>query len=404
MDLHLLGIAHNPLGPENCRDPFGELVWVLGKTLRSAGHKVILYGAAGSDTTCCDEFVECVSAATLERVYGQRDKTHYQFDSGQGWDGNDEAWREFRMRAAWELENRTRDKAPSVILASVGWAFEDFCQQFLQKHVVVEPLIGYNHTFAEHRVFPSHAWRHYTMAEDVGNKRANPASPSRKDTVIPHPIDIDQFEFCAEKGDYAIFLGRVNQSKGVLFAVEACKKAGIPLKVVGQLPAEPEGSQIRKQIEAGGAEWVGSVGLKERSAMLGKAKALIACTVYCEPFGMTVPQALACGTPVITTSWGGVSESNVNGYTGYHCDTVADAVAALNHVGEIRPEVCRAWAEAQFGIVPTGRRYDAYLRVIAGQENVELTRLHRLHPLEVMAACAQAVAAKAEQSTVQEST
>lgn len=389
MDLHLLGIAHNPLGPEHCRDPFGELVWVFGKALRSAGHRVILYGAAGTDTTCCDDFVECVGADTLARVYGARDKVNHQFDAGQGWDGADDAWREFKMRAAWALESRIRDKAPAVILASVGWALVDFCAPFMGKHLVVEPLIGYNHTFAEHRVFPSHAWRHYTMGDDVAQKRANGGSPSRKDTVIPHPIDIESFEFCADKADYAMFLGRVNATKGVLFAVDACKKAGMPLKVVGQLPAEPEGSQLRKQIEAGGAEWVPSVGPKERSAMLGKARALLAPTVYCEPFGMVAPQAMACGTPVICTAWGGVSESVVHGYTGYHCDTVADAVAALRQVDRIRPEVCRAWAGARFGIQPVGQQYDAYLRLIAGEADVPLVRLHQPHPLEVIAALAQ---------------
>ena len=390
MNLHLVGIAHNALGPQNCRDPFGELVWVFGKALRSAGHHVILYGAAGSDLACCDEFIECVGAETTERTYGGRDKERYQFDSGQGWAGDDEAWREFKMRAAWELERRVRDKAPAVILCSVGWALADMMQPFMRTHIVVEPLIGYNMTFAEHRVFPSKAWWHYMLAKDAIAAK-NEASPTKRDAVIPHPIEPSLFEYRAEKEDYAMFLGRVNESKGVMFALDACQKAGVKCLVVGQLPREPEGTKMLHLIKHYGGQYMGSVGADERKRLLAGARVLLAPTTYVEPFGMIAPQAMMSGTPVICTHWGGLAESVVHGYTGYHVQTVPDTVEALASIGKIRPEVCRAWALARFAPEPVGALYSAYLGKITSKDGAGgIKWLHEPHPLEVLTALAAA--------------
>ena len=389
MDLHLLGMAHSPIGPEFCRDPYGESMWALGKALMGEGHNVILYGAEGTDTRCCNEFVQCIGADTTQRIYGHADRARYMFDSGKGWTVADEAWTEFKMRAALELELRIRHTVPSVVLCSIGWAFEDWMARLSEKkHLVVEPMIGYGKTSAPFRVFTSKAWRHYTMAEDVANKRVNPGSPSKGDAVIPYPLDMDLFEFQQEKGDYALFIGRVIPAKGVLFAASACKKAGIPIKVVGQLPPEPDGANMRKQLDDLGAEWQQSVGPKERSNIIGKARMMVVPTIYCEPFGLVAAQAAACGTPCAVTTYGGLSETVVHGYTGYHCATEYDLVNALDQSGKIQPSLCRAWAEARFSCQSVGKLHTAYLKTITGVD-AGLDWLHEPHPLEIIVALAQ---------------
>ena len=374
MNVHMLGLAHNPINLDGVRDAFTMKVYNLCRMLRSVGHTVVLYGAAGSDTSICDEFVECVSAETYRKCYGEQDKVKYLFDSGNGWAGDDEAWLEFRFRCAMELGRRVGDRADEPILLSIGWCHAPMIEGLkglgqCRSAKIIESGIGYDKTYAETRVFESFAWMHFRWGAD----KEPPNAPGRQDVVIPNYFDPEHFEFREKKDDYFLFLARVVPSKGYLTALQACKKAKVRLKVVGQLPRDPK--QAREAVEAikqFGGEYGESVGMEERKGLLAGARGLFCLTDYVGPFEGVAVEAMLSGTPVIASDRGAMTETVPHGITGWRCHTLGDVGDAIERIREIAPKVCRGWALRRYSMEVIRHKYDALLRLVVNGEKMGL--------------------------------
>ena len=361
MRLHVLGLAHSPISLDSFRDPFAGLCFNFCRMMRGLGHEIILYGAVGSDPSICDEFVEVVTQKVYDESYGRADKGTYQFDSSVGsWNGGreDKAWVQFHVKTAAALNDRLTEE-PELVLAMIGWAAAPALAHLPKNAIVVEPTVGYGTTVAPNRVFPSYAWMHWIKAKDGGKEGDG---PPRNDAVIQHYLDPAHFEFREKKGDYFLFMGRINETKGYRVALEACKKAGVPLKVVGQLPRDPEGERVTlATIRDLGGEYVPSVGIDQRRELLAGARAALCLVTYTEPFGLVAIEAAMSGTPVISTDLGGYTETVEHGVTGWRCLTTGDIEEAINRVGEISPKACRARAERKNSMAAIGPKYEAYL-------------------------------------------
>jgi glycosyltransferase involved in cell wall biosynthesis len=100
---------------------------------------------------------------------------------------------------------------------------------------------------------------------------------------------------------------------------------------------------------------------------LGGARALLHLIGFDEPFGLSVVEAMACGTPVVAHRRGSMPELIEHGVTGFLVDTPAEAVDAIAHAGELDRAACRARVAERFSI---GRMADAYLalyrRILGG--------------------------------------
>ena len=110
------------------------------------------------------------------------------------------------------------------------------------------------------------------------------------------------------------------------------------------------------------------VGGPDRARALGSAKALLHLIAFDEPFGLSVVEAMACGTPVIAYARGSMPELIEDGVTGFLVDTFEEAVAAIGRVGAIDRANCAARARQRFSVERMTDEYIAlYERLLTGR-------------------------------------
>ena len=119
--------------------------------------------------------------------------------------------------------------------------------------------------------------------------------------------------------------------------------------------------------------YVGSADPARRDELLGGALALLHPIAFDEPFGLSVVEAMACGTPVVAFERGSMREVVADGETGFLVHTVDEAVAVVGADGSEGPlaaidrRACRAHVERRFGVETMVDGYlEVYRRVLDG--------------------------------------
>jgi glycosyltransferase involved in cell wall biosynthesis len=138
--------------------------------------------------------------------------------------------------------------------------------------------------------------------------------------TIHHGIDPSLYPVPDGKREYLSFLGRIAPSKGTHLAIEIAKKAGIPLKIAGEIqPINKDywEAKVKPYIDGKFIEYVGEVGLEEKGDFLGNSLAMLFPLQWDEPFGLVMIEAMACGTPVLSLPGGSVPEVVKEGVSGY---------------------------------------------------------------------------------------
>jgi glycosyltransferase involved in cell wall biosynthesis len=179
--------------------------------------------------------------------------------------------------------------------------------------------------------------------------------------TIHHGIDIENFAYRPANGEYLLFFGRIHPDKGTHEAIEIAKQVGLQLIIAGIIQDDAYYDQyVKPHLNDGAVVYVGSAGPEQRNELLGGAAALLHPIRFEEPFGLSVVEAMACGTPVIAFSRGSMPEIINDGHNGFLVDDISGAVAAVGRIDEIRREDCREWVERRFTV---SRMVEDYLRV-----------------------------------------
>jgi glycosyltransferase involved in cell wall biosynthesis len=189
-------------------------------------------------------------------------------------------------------------------------------------------------------------------------------------TMIPNGVDLSEWRPTAEpEGRYVACLGRICHEKGYDVALRAAHAAGVPLVLGGQVFGYAEHQRhFTEQIAPlldGERRFVGPVSGEAKRRLLANASAVLVPSRIAETCSLVTLEALACGTPVITSAAGAPSSLIEAGISGWVAKDEADFARALARVHELSRSACRLRAE-RFDQRETARRYLALYAEIAG--------------------------------------
>ena len=145
-------------------------------------------------------------------------------------------------------------------------------------------------------------------------------------------------------GDYLAFLGRIAPEKRLDRAIRIAAQAGMQLKIAAKVDKVDRAyfvSEIKPLLGRPGIEYVGEITEKEKGDFLGNALAYLFPIDWPEPFGLTMIEAMACGTPTIAFRRGSVPEIIEPGVSGFIVDTEDEAVSAIECCKNFDRRLCR---------------------------------------------------------------
>ena len=186
--------------------------------------------------------------------------------------------------------------------------------------------------------------------------------------TIHHGIDTDAFALHPAPGRYLLFFGRIHPDKGTVEAIDVAARCGMPLVIAGIVQDQRYFDElVLPRIDGEKVSFIGAVGPTERSDLLGGAQALLHLIGFDEPFGYSVVEGMAGGTPVSGFNRGSMPELIADESTGFLVEDVDGAVAAVAASAALDREAVRAHALARFGVARMVDAYiDAYERVLRG--------------------------------------
>jgi len=182
--------------------------------------------------------------------------------------------------------------------------------------------------------------------------------------------------------EYLAFVGRISPEKRLDRAIRIAVKAGMKLKIAAKIDAVDRQyfeSHIKELLDLPGVEFLGEMDEVQKTRLLAGAFAYLFPIDWPEPFGLTMIEAMSCGTPTIAYRCGSVPEIIENGVNGFVVTNEDEAVAALREVKNINRARCRATFEQRFTACRMARDYvSIYESLIDGGTLLDLP-----HPFEV---------------------
>jgi len=226
--------------------------------------------------------------------------------------------------------------------------------------LVTTPVVTTIHGFSSERIVPVYA-RYDATTTYVAISDADRHPRLHYAATILHGIDTDAFAVHPSPGGYLLFFGRIHPHKGAADAIAVAVATGRRLVIAGIVQDEAYfDAEVAPHVDGDQIRFVGAIAAEQRAELLGGADALLHLIHFDEPFGFSVAEALACGTPVIANRRGSMPELIDDGRTGFIVDDVAGAVAAVARAGELDRAAIRADAVVRFG---RDRMVDAYIDV-----------------------------------------
>lgn len=208
----------------------------------------------------------------------------------------------------------------------------------------------------------------------ISEHQASTAAPVPISAVIHHGFDIADFPDGAGGGGYALFLGRMNAGKAPHVAAKLARAAGYPLRIAAKMrePAERQYFETMvRPLLGDDVTYLGEVDREEKLELLASAECLLNPIAWPEPFGMVMLEALACGTPVLTTARGAAPEIVADGEVGFVRSEPNELIETFGQLGSIQRSACRARVKTHFSLdLMVAQHLAVYRRSIANASNL----------------------------------
>ncbi len=232
------------------------------------------------------------------------------------------------------------------------------------------PVVSTIHGFSSSLILPVYK-KYNGRVHYVSISEADKSPEIDYIATIHHGINLEDFPFHEKPRDYLLFFGRIHHEKGVFEAIEVAKKAGMRLKIAGIVQDEEYyETHVKPHIDGDKVEYLGSVGPDSRAEILGGATALLHLINFDEPFGLSMVEAMACGTPVIANERGSIPEIIKEGANGFLVHDIDGAVNAVKKIGSIDRRACRESVEERFTATRMVKEYlNVYKKILDGREN-----------------------------------
>lgn len=222
------------------------------------------------------------------------------------------------------------------------------------------PIVTTIHGFSSERILPMYA-PYQDRVHFVAISEADRHPALRYAATIHHGIPVDRFPFDAQGSDELLFFGRIHPDKGAVEAISAARSSGRVLNMYGLIQDEAyHATSVEPKIDGQQVRYHGTVGGAQRLHALGSARALLHLINFEEPFGLSVIEAMACGTPVIAMRRGSMPELVEHGVNGFLVDTIEEAIAAIDKVEALDRTRVRQTVVERFSIE---RMADQYLQL-----------------------------------------
>jgi glycosyltransferase involved in cell wall biosynthesis len=177
---------------------------------------------------------------------------------------------------------------------------------------------------------------------------------------VYHGLPTSGLSLGSGSGKYLAFIGRICAEKRVDRAIHIAEQAGMPLKIAAKVdPKDRDYYQrkIKPLLASSDIEYVGEIKEEQKSEFLGDAYAHLFPIDWPEPFGLSMIEAMACGTPTIAFRCGSVAEVITHGVTGLIVDHISQAAQAVGKVADLSRAACRQEFERRFSSCQMARDY-----------------------------------------------
>jgi glycosyltransferase involved in cell wall biosynthesis len=203
----------------------------------------------------------------------------------------------------------------------------------------------------------------------ISNDQRRPVPNANFAATVYHGLPIELHCPAATRGNYVAFLGRISPEKRPDRAIAIARALGIPLKIAAKVDRADEAyfrTKIEPLLDGPGVEFIGEINERQKGQFLGEAQALLFPVDWPEPFGLSMIEAMACGTPVLAFRCGSVPEIIDEGVTGAIVGSMEEAIAALPRVIALDRKKVRQRFEQRFSATRMAKDYVGVYRSLLG--------------------------------------